>query len=117
MEHICRSDDCGQRIKRGEDTVQLLRGTCCMGYITPAFAQVMLEWHTQCFNEFNLTPQNILAAPYRCGECFGRIVDGDEVMCFVIGMETDLDHAVSESRGYEIYSVRHFVCQFNRNEP
>ena len=116
MDHICCSDDCGQQIKRGEETVQLLRGTCYMGYITPAFAQVMMEWHRQCFHEFNLKPQNILAAPYRCQECLGRIADGDEVMCFVIGMETDLDHAVSESRGYDIYSVRHLSHHAIRNQ-
>ncbi len=81
-----------------------------MGYITPAYAKIMLEWHTRCFHEFELIPQNIHDAPYRCRECAHEIKDGQEVMFFVVGLETDSDHVVSERRGYGIYLVQHIRC-------
>ena len=110
MEHVCSAEDCSGVITRGADTIQLLRGTCHMGYITPAFSSVMLEWHAHCFHEFPLIPQNIKKAPYLCRECFQRIAHGDEVTCFVLGAATDGDYSVSERRGYDVYSIAHLRC-------
>lgn len=107
MEHICSAEDCGLQIKQGERVVQMLRGTSYSGYITPAFANVLAEWHVACFREFVLKPQT---PPYKCQLCDEQIAD-ESVFCFVIGMQTDPDHTVSERRGYQIYSVRHVDCR------
>jgi hypothetical protein len=108
MKHQCASDK--GFLRYGDRVVQLIRGRCYMGYITPAFGLVMLEWHFGCFDHFPLVPQNVLTAPYRCQRCFKRIVHGDDVMCFVAGRETDWKHSVCERRGYEVYSARHREC-------
>jgi hypothetical protein len=82
-----------------------------MGYITPAAAQIMLEWHFDCFGDFRLAAQNVLIAPYRCQRCLERIVHGDNVICFVVGQETDEWHSICERRGYDVYSIRHVQCE------
>jgi hypothetical protein len=110
MEHVCSSEGCRLPLRRGDRVVQMLRGKSYPGYITPAFADILAEWHENCFHEFILSPQT---APYRCQVC-QELTEGDDIVCFVIGQETGNDHSVSERRGYELYSVRHVDCQMKR---
>jgi hypothetical protein len=80
---------------------------CNEGYITPAFAMLLAEWHMECFHEFELEPQTV---PYTCQSCNHPIEGGKPVTFLVKGTETDLEHTVAEGRAYEIYSVRHVHC-------
>jgi hypothetical protein len=112
MKHECVSDR--KTMRYGDRVVQLIRGQSFMGYITPAFSDVMLEWHVGCFKEVRLAPQNALCAPYLCRVCLRRIAHGDDVMCFVVGRETGIRHSVCESRGYSVYSVAHTECARER---
>lgn len=108
MRHECVSDK--KTMRYGDWVVQLIRGQCYMGYISPAFSKVMLEWHLACFKEFRLVPQNTLRAPYRCLVCLERIAHGADVMCFVVGKETGIRYSLCESRGYSVYSIAHTDC-------
>jgi len=112
VKHECVSDK--KIMGYGDWVVQLIRGQSYMGYITPAFSNVMLEWHVGCFKGFRLIPQNVLRAPYRCQACFERIVHGDDIMCFVVGKETGDRYSVCERRGYSVYSVAHTDCARER---
>jgi hypothetical protein len=114
MDHMCLAEECSLPLNRGARVIQLLRGTSFMGYITPAWGNVLAEWHEGCFHEFELNPQS---RPYRCQLCSGRIEHGDEVLCFVRGEETSSEYSVAERRGYEIYSVRHVRCQVQTENP
>jgi len=112
MQHVCSRD--GQPLKYGEGVVQLIRGEAYLGYISPAFSRVMLEWHRGCFNLVQLRPYSVLAAPYRCEICLHRIEHGDQVMCLVLGFETSRYYSISERRGYDVYSIRHVKCEAER---
>jgi hypothetical protein len=107
MEHVCSYESCGRPLKYGEEVVQMLQGICNLGFITPAFATLIAEWHVDCFHEFVLEPQG---RPYRCQSCNKPIEGSDHVNFFVKGMETTPGYTVAEGRGYEIYSVRHVNC-------
>jgi hypothetical protein len=108
MRRECVSDK--KILRYGEWVVQLIRGRCQMGYITPAFSHVMLEWHLGCFKQLRLVPQNILNAPYRCRVCLERVAHGDDVMSLVVGKETRTNYSVCEGRGYSLYSITHTHC-------
>jgi len=108
MRHECAVDRLPLRY--GEWVVQMIRGASHMGYITPAFGDVMQEWHRNCFNLLPFRGQSVLKAPYRCGRCFERIEHGDEVICFVVGRETGCRYSVCERRGYKVYGLRHVRC-------
>ncbi len=114
MNHVCSAEECSLELHRGTRVVQMLRGQSYMGYITPAFSDILAEWHETCFHEFVLNAQ---APPYRCELCSRRIQHGDDVLCFVIGEETSSEYSIAERRGYEIYSVRHVHCQIEKENP
>jgi DNA-directed RNA polymerase subunit RPC12/RpoP len=104
MKHTCAK--CNETITFGKKVVQMMRGPW-KGRITPGFHEVFAEWHwPECFgNEFKLQPQ---ALPYKCEECGKEINGGENVCFFVVGDETDEYSTFSESRGYEIFSVKHY---------
>ena len=101
--HTCTR--CDEPIERGEEVVQMLGGLQYSA-ITPAFVELVAEWHSPCFHdEFQLNRQT---RPYQCQECGKEIGFGERISCLVRGKETGEYHTVAEGRGYDIYTVKHY---------
>jgi hypothetical protein len=104
MLEICMSEGCTRPLRYGDRIVQMVRGNCYLGHITPAYPTIFGEWHFECFKEFPLNPQKM---PYRCAKCFERIEHGENIACFLIGYKPADGYSRPELRGDKLYTVAH----------
>jgi hypothetical protein len=105
----CRSDDCpSPALKYGQRIVQIAKGRCFKGHITPTYTdKVVGEWHEKCYHEFPLRPQRM---PYKCEECGLPIEHGGEVLYAIIGAKPASGYIRPEGRGHKLYLVKHVRC-------
>lgn len=114
MKHICEADECGLLIKPGDRFVQMTRGRYFPAQITPTYGDFVAdpdvrEWHSSCFTEYDLVPQE---PPYRCLRCGRRIQHAEEVYYITIGTKYSLRHTRPASRGKTMPWIMHaYDCE------
>jgi hypothetical protein len=103
MKHTCAR--CEGPLKSGQEVVQMFNGIWD-GAITPKVIELFAEWHRECFrSEFPLIGQ---ARPYKCETCGKKVESKERINFFLIGQETSEHYIVAESRGYNIFTVKHY---------